>query len=293
MEDLTMADEPLRVRSNSGAFAFACAAGLVIASSMIAVSPSAQDAKDVLRGPSVSEQTAKTLVAHDMMGRLVLIEGRPEEAAFELLAVEEERRELARAAVQQRSVELGLALVEHIDLLKQSADAQKSGDENAARDLAQQLYDTLDPTHARDPMLEVFESLLTGDELVEMRRLLDEYWNAWIDRELVNAQVRDEATRERVQRRLAQRLFQQELQRTYRWSIRPYRERLDLIYSAVEPTDEQRQAIRTIIIDFIRETRLEPTVEQRLDALKKIYLLLDDDRRTRLFELVAASQFNR
>jgi hypothetical protein len=60
------------------------------------------------------------------------------------------------------------------------------------------------------------------------------------------------------------------------------------MYEIVEPTKEQREAIRAIVIEYIRETRLNPTPEQRREAARRIYQILDEEDRVKLFETIFA-----
>ena len=54
--------------------------------------------------------------------------------------------------------------------------------------------------------------------------------------------------------------------------------------STVEPTEEQREAIRSVVIEHIKATRLEASPQQRRDAMHEIYRLLDDDRKQKLYD---------
>jgi hypothetical protein len=125
-----------------------------------------------------------------------------------------------------------------------------------------------------------------------MDRLLDEYWSAWIDwesrGEMDEAETPRERPlrRERTSRRLAFQLFQEEVRAAYELTLRRYRDVLEGIYQAVEPTGEQRRAIRDVVIEHIKATRLKATPHDRRAAMHEVYDLLDDERRAKLFDYI-------
>jgi hypothetical protein len=91
-----------------------------------------------------------------------------------------------------------------------------------------------------------------------------------------------------VQNRLAFDLFQQEFRQAYERTLRPLRTKFDVLVQSVEPTDEQKQAIRAILHEYIRAGRLDPTPELQQEAARRIYQVLDEGRRQRLFEVAFA-----
>lgn len=249
--------------------------------------PGAQPPPDEpLRGPAVSERVARTLVRFNARGEFLRVEGRPDEAALAVLPIDASRRERAQAAVTERGTALGVLLVDHIDLVKEATDAIQAGDRDRAQALSREMYALYVPDGARDPVAAVLKGVLSGEEYAELTRLVDEYWKAWIDWELRSARDRTDAARTRAQEQLAYGLFQEELRLAYERTLRPYQERIETIARAVEPTPEQRAEIRLIIIDYIRQGRLRPTPELRREILRRIYLALDEDRRTKFFDLV-------
>jgi hypothetical protein len=251
-----------------------------------AAAPPGSSASDdgFLRGPAVEDSAVRTLVNINMTGEFIRLPGRPEAAALAMVVIESERLERAREAITARSTALGMLLVDNIDLLRDATDAIKAGDEDAVREIYREMLDRFDPDRARDPLLIAFAEFVSPEELEDMTRLVDEYWEAWIRWELRNSPDRLEALREETEQRLSFSLFQMELGEAYNWSVRPFRERLERLYEITEASPEQRATIRDVVIDFIRETRLEPAPEQRRDATRAIHAVLDEEQRLRLFE---------
>jgi hypothetical protein len=238
----------------------------------------------MLSGPTVPQVVTRTLVRVDFRGQFQRIEGRPEEAALALLPIEPDRHERALGAAAARNQALESLLLDNLDLVRETTDAILSRDVDKAQRLSKEMYARFEPEHPRDPLLASMSEQLTDEQSGELRRILDEYWTAWIDWELRNSKDKSDAARAKVQDRLTFALFQDDLRQAYERTIRPYRERLERITQVADPTPEQREAIRGIVIDYIRETRLKPTPEQRSETAKRIYLALDEDRRIKLFQ---------
>jgi len=238
----------------------------------------------LLSGPQVSAPVARTLVQLDAQGRFVRIEARPEQAALIMLSMDGSQREEARYANEARLTAIGGLLLDNLDLAIESAEAQEAGKGERTGELSRQLYDKFDPEHTRDPLLPALEKLLEPEAQKELHRLVDDYWKAWIDWEVRGSKDKSDEVRKRTQNRLTFGMFQQDLRQAYERTLRPYRARMQAINQIAQPTDEQKQAIRTIMLDFIRETRAQPTPEQNREAARKIYEALDDGRRQKVFE---------
>jgi hypothetical protein len=194
--------------------------------------------------------------------------------------------------VREHEWAVAMLLVDRIDDLRDISDATLAGDRTRATELLGGLWQVHDPKRERSPLLGKLAPVLTADQLSEVSRLIDEYWEAWITAQAqaiddVDGEASEPARRARIdalERRLAFQLFQEEVQRGYELTIRRYREALDGIYAAVEPTDEQRAAIRSLMLVYIKETRLDATPTQRRAVYQAIYQELDAERQRRLFD---------
>jgi len=258
----------------------------VFLGSAIASDPPERPA-DLLRGPDVPEQAQRTLVHEGMRSGFQRVEGRPEAAAVRLLDLPAERFAPIQAAFRDYDMEIAMMLVDRIDDVRVISDAVVAGDREEAQRLMLALWQHHDPKQQRSPLLNRLAPLMAPDELAEVTRLVDEYWAAWIRSEAPAAEM-DEAGRAevaaRTERRLAFLLFQEEVRQGYELTLRRYRDAMDSIYAAVEPTEEQRAALRTIILAHIKSTRLEATQAQRRGAYHEMYSVLDETRRQKLFD---------
>lgn len=244
---------------------------------------------DLLRGPEVPAEARRTLVHEGMRSGFRRVEGRPEAAAVRLLDLAPERSATVQAALRDYDMEIAMMLVDRIDDVRVISDAVVAGDRDEAQRLLLALWREHDPKQARSPLLDRLGPLLTTEELAEVTRLVDNYWAAWIRSELpADAAQADDALRAQLRTRTEQRLafvlFQEEVRQGYELTLRRYRDAMDGIYAAIEPTEEQREAVRTIILTHIKSTRLEATQAQRRAAYHEMYSVLDDARREKLFD---------
>lgn len=246
------------------------------------------DAPKLLEGPVVPESVAHTLIRFDVQGRFQRAEGRPEEAAITLLNLDSETRDAARLAAAGRREALRGFLIDNLDLIIASTDAQDAGDRERVQGYLRQMRDMFDPNRERSPALDAICSVLNEEQAADLRRLVDDYWNALAEWELRNSRDKSEAARQRVFDRVGFDMFQQELRQAYERTLRPLRNKFDAIVQAVEATDDQKQAIRVILHEYIRAGRLDPTPGLQQDAARRIYQVLDEERRQKLFEVAFA-----
>lgn len=248
----------------------------------VAPVPPAKPAEEPpLGGPKVPDDALHTLVHSDMQGRFQKVEGRPEAAALGQMSIDPDRRRKAQEVVDGRAEALRQNLIDNIDLIKESTDATKAGDKATVQKLSRELYERFNaaPTPTRDPLLAPLSAVLSPEECAALKKLVDEYWSAWIDAEQRNA---PKQPREAIQKRLDFEVFQAELSPAYQYTLRPFQQKLERVYQVVDPTPEQRAAIRTAVIAYIKEARLKPSEEQRRQLARAVYAALDEDRRIKL-----------
>jgi hypothetical protein len=254
----------------------------------------------MLAGPSIDGSSVRSIVRHDTSGRLIRVEGRPEEAALLQIRLTPATRDAARAVTVDRALRVGEVLIEHVDTVREATDALTRGEGERARQLTLALRAHVDPEPSRCPLLTPLAAVLSPDEHRELVTIVDEYWDAWILSEATPASDRMEdrmdraapalsaERRARIESRLSESLFQQEVRQAYERTLRPVRDRLERIYELAEPTAEQREAIRDAVVAHVRDTRLRPDQEARQALAERVYAILTEEQRIRL---LAASLF--
>jgi hypothetical protein len=208
-----------------------------------------------------------------------VLDVRPEQAAIDAIPMDPARREQARAVIEERAAAIRRHLVKHIDLVRDATDALRAGDPATAQRVGRDLFDRFDPAHERDPLAKPLAALLTPEEGAQLRRLIDEYWTAWLDAE---SKAAPGVAREEMLNRLISRQFESEVREAYEATLRPFQQKIEAIYAATDPTPEQRAAIRAAMIEYIRDGQLKPTDAQREKLVRTIYGSLDEERRIKL-----------
>ncbi len=232
-----------------------------------------------LAGPAVSDTHSRTLVEHAMTGRLEPIEGRPELAAALLLDLDSDTRESVRALGEARDVAIVSFIINHLDDLRAMTDAQTEGRNEDAQRILRSWWQSHDEGHTRLPLRPALAEILSDDQLEEVTRITAEYVDAW-----VTARKRQNETPDQAAERMSFEIFQREVRRAYDASLRTTRQAMEGIYEAVDPTDEQRETIREIVIEHLKATRLKATPVERRATMRRIYDALDDDRQALLFD---------
>lgn len=242
-------------------------------------------AGDLLRGPAVLDTARPSLVASDMEGRFRRVEGRPEEAALAMLALEPAVREAAKRILDARLEAIREHILDEIDLLRESSDATRAGDRKRAEELQTELFRRFEGSGERAPLLSPLAEALPADAHAELVRMVDEYWRAWIASETAG----NRRTPESVEARFTRQLFQDELTTVHNATLRPLQQKLDRIYELAEVSDAQRAAIRAAVIEHVKRTRLRPSDDARLALARAILGALDEAQRERLFAAVISS----
>ena len=257
---------------------------------LLAFSPLAHaQPADTLRGPQVERDQLDTIVITDMSGNFIPVEERPELVAFARVCDDPEDLARAREMGTSRVFDLAELLVDEIDTVRTITDAIAEGNTTSAQTLLAQLRLRHDPDMLRDPLRAELEPMLEATQRERFDRILDEYWDAWIaantpeSEQDMQGRPRTQAVHQRIENRLNNELFQRDIANAYEYSLRRYRDAMQAMYDAIQPTPEQRAWIRNRVIQHIKDTRLNPTLEQREALMLEIYDMLDEDRQTKLF----------
>ena len=257
---------------------------------LLAFSPLAHaQPADTLRGPQVERDQLDTIVITDMSGNFIPVEERPELVAFARVCDDPEDLARAREMGTSRVFDLAELLVNEIDTVRTITDAIAEGNTTYAQTLLAQLRLRHDPDMLRDPLRAELEPMLEATQRERFDRILDEYWDAWIaantpeSEQDMQGRPRTQAVHQRIENRLNNELFQRDIANAYEYSLRRYRDAMQAMYDAIQPTPEQRAWIRNRVIQHIKDTRLNPTLEQREALMLEIYDMLDEDRQTKLF----------
>ena len=244
---------------------------------------------DTLSGPTVPPAAIDSIAATDMNGNFIPVEGRPELAAFMIVCDNPDDLAKARELGPDHIFDLAELLVDEIETVREVTDAIAAGNAPYAQTLMGSMRLKADPDLQRDPLRADLETMLDEAQKKRFADILDEYWTQWVaantpeDQLNMQGNPRDKSLSKRIENKLNNQLFQQDIASAYEYSLRRYRDAMQAMYDAIEPTDEQRTWIRNRVIEHIEETRLKATNEQREALMLEIYDMLDESRRVKLF----------
>lgn len=264
-------------RSLAFLLALACSAGPVLA----------QDAPpNLLAGPKVDAPA--TIVRYGMDGRLQRVDGRPEVAAAQVLVAARglppEVGERVRAINAARGEAIRTLLVDELDTVREVTDLITAGDEAAAREAMRAMWERFEPGRPHAPLMDALAQAVGPEHAPRLAEMNEAYWQALVQERAGG--MGDAAAADAVRDRLAFELFQYELRAAYDLTLRRYRDLLESVNEGVQPTDEQRAAIREVVLEHIKRTRLAATPQQRRDTMVEIYRVLDESRREKLYAVL-------
>ncbi len=283
----------------------------------------ASDLFAALGGPVVRETLTSTIVQRDAKGAFKRLGNIPEEAAVAALELDPEVRAYCRGVFAERKIALGVLLADHIDEAIAYGDAIDSGEREVVSELITVLRtewesgaygegsqrnggsvwwpQMVGPTQpeaqttrtgwrsgTRTALMSDLSAVLSAGQCLELERMVSEYWEAWVKWELRSKKSPSEGECLRTRDRLERQLFADDLRRASDDLFKPFREKLDKLFLAVEPTNEQRDRIKAAVRTHMVESRLRPRINQRVRLMESLYTALDEDRRARLFGLIAA-----
>lgn len=260
--------------------------------------PALAQPADTLRGPAVPSDAVETIGTTDMNGRFTPVEGRPELAAFIIVCDDPEDLARARELGSAHTFELAEMLIDEIDTVREITDAIASGNGVYAQTLLAGIRKAHDPDLVRDPLSPKLQEMLTPDQRTRFKAIIDDYWHRWvraetpIDQQNMQGEPNNQAVYQRIENKLSNQLFQQDIANAYEYSLRRYRDALQAMYDAIEPTPKQRAWIRDRVITHIKQTRLRATAEQREAVMLEIYTMLDDERKAKLFGYMTRAALN-
>jgi len=270
-----------------------------IATLLLTATLAAAQPADTLRGPAVDQDKLESIGTTDMSGNFIPVEGRPELAAFNLVCDDPDDRAHARELGLNRVFDLAEILVDEIDTVRAITDAISAGNTPLAQTLGAQLRLRHDPDMQRDPLRQPLEDMLDEGQRQRFARILDDYWHAWVSANTpetdlnMRGKPRTRAIYINIENKLNTQLYQRDIARAYEHSLRRYRESMQAIYDAIDPTDEQRAWIRDRVIRHIKDTRLKPTIEEREGVMLEIYHMLDQERQAMLFAYMTRAAIQR
>lgn len=261
-----------------------------------------QSPADPLSGPRVAPAAAgPSIVERDFEGRLRFPEVRPEEAALAKLDLTPEEKGATQGILAERAAMFDALVRENLDLLIKGMSVRESGDVEAMAGVLQEYNTALRPIVARGQLADQLEKALPAPKGEQLQSMMREYWRAVYDD--ANAGAEDTVSPQRnlpghvgprgrhtmhgVLTQEAIRLLGTEVKAAYDRLARQGSQQLEETIKALDLSPEQEGKVRSLVTDYVQESKLNPTPAQQAALFRKVMAELTPDQRAKMMELVA------
>lgn len=248
-----------------------------------------QSAPPPLAGPEVRvrQPDRPTLVRWNYAGRLELLGIPPEEAAIDLLELDEATRERVSAILSERAALLDRVVIESIDLFQQleAADANDDGQSRAA--LLAELAGRLRPLLSRGTLFDELYEALPRDQAVRLAHMVDEYRRAAIEDARRQAMLEHRPFHAfQAQVEMRSKGFLQEIERSFERTTRAGEREFEQLLARLDLSPKGEQTVRTLAARFAEQTKLKPTKAQTLLFLLQVLRELEPADRAKAVRTV-------
>lgn len=245
---------------------------------------------DALRGPKVdASSAAPTLVERDFEGRIKRLDIPPEEAALDLLDLDDATRAETRRILTERAAVLDTIVRDNLALVIEAGNARQAGDRARARELFRELMQKAGPLRERGRLADELKDVMPAEAREAYDRVRTQYWQAVAAEPPRDGEAMGEDLPRGAGGRLGAeglRVVGNEIRRSYERLIAERTARLDEFLNAMSLPPEVETRVRNHIIDDAQKNLGNPSTRQRTELFQKIYRELDAEQREALLEYV-------
>lgn len=253
--------------------------------------PAADAPAPLLTGPAVEPAaSAPTLVRLNYEGRIERVaDAQPEEAALELVDLDDASRARIDARLEERARLIDAAVVEHYQTLLELYTAFGAGDQAEVIRLYLEFISHLQPIFEGGGLPRQLGSEMPQPVRREYARLLTEYYAAVAADILEHPE--DQQGNPPVSRADALRnykigLLMEEVGRSFNRIIEQKVDEFEELLSALRVSPEREGELRAMVERLAPEIGLNPTEAQKREVFMQIMELLEPDERQRLLAYV-------
>lgn len=239
----------------------------------------------MLAGPPVrvSEPDRPTLIVWDYSGRLQRLDVSPEEAAVDLLDLDDATRESVLVIVSERAAVLDRVVIESLDLFQQFEVANSNDNGPAKAALIAELSRRLRPLLTRGMLFDEFYEVLPRDKAPQFAHMVDEYRRAAIE------DARRQAEQEgrpfnalQAGLELRGQAFAQAIERSFARTTQAGEKEFEELLTRLDLSPEGEQIIRARATRFAEQTKLNPTKAQTLVFVLQVLSELEPAERIKV-----------
>lgn len=249
--------------------------------------PAGEMPTPLLTGPAVEPAaSAPTLIRLSYDGRIERIaDVQPEEAALELVDLDDAARARIDARLEDRARLIDAAVVEHYQTLLELYTAFGAGDQVEVIRLYLEFTSHLQPIFEGGGLARQLGSEIPVPTRREYARLLMDYYAAVtkdILENLEDQQGNPPANRAEALRNYKIQLLMEEVGRSFNRIIQQKVDEFEELLSALRVTPEREGELRSMVERLAPEFGLNPTEAQKREVFMQIMELLEPEERQRL-----------
>lgn len=246
---------------------------------------------DVLAGPRIApEAKATSLVESEMTGGIKRLDVPPDEAALELLDLNDETKAACQRILVERAAALDAFVADNLTTLLEASNARQAGDAAEARRLFRELMGRAGPLRARGKLGDELRSVMPPEAAAEHRRLVEEYWRAIVAEAGGAGGGGDMQPRGGAIERESIRAIGEEIRRSYERQAAERQGQLDEFLGAMNLPPERETKIRNILIDDFQKNQGKGDRASRFRTFMRVYRELEGEERQALVEFVRARE---
>jgi len=249
----------------------------------------AEPAPDPLAGPTVKEtKEERSLIRRNFEGRIQRLETLPDEAAVELLSLDEAVKARVRAVLDDYNKTLDRLVTGNLDLLVKFTNTTGRRERF---ELVREAKTAFADLESKGSLKERVAKELPKEQAERYETLVKGYWEVLID-DAVQQTARESKDREKSAGRgeiviregfLA---FGQEVKRSYERQISAKTKELEAFLKKLDLSTEKETKIRNMFVDFEERTKGVSRPEQRRELATRVFRELNkEQQRTMLEEL--------
>lgn len=244
---------------------------------LLAAGALAQDDATLLAGPDVDgDAKATTLVVRGYDGMVKDLDVPVDEAAIDLLDLDEMTIAEIDRIVTERAAILDKVVIDNIGLLVELQSAR--GNQERRREIHRELFDAAAPLLRRGPLRDEIAGVLDDARRTTYLEIIDEYERAMLTQ--ARAEAEDGRFNPRqYHRRQAIAQLGRELKRSYDRQVGSRQEDLESLLVELALDLETEAEIRRMILEYGQRALLNPDEADRSELIRQILAEIPPDKR--------------
>lgn len=239
--------------------------------------------QDPLAGPKVKEtQEERSLIKRNFEGRVQRLEVTPDEAAVELLSLDQDVQKRVRAVLDDYNATLDRLVIGNLELLVKLTNTPGRREKI---ELIREAKEAFKELEAKGKLRERVAKELSKEQAERYESLIKGYWDVLIDDATQQGAKEEKAKapgRGEIAIREALVAFGQEIRRSYDRQIAAKAKELEELLKKLDLPTEKETKIRNMFSEFFEKTKGNARPQQKAEFVQRVLRELDKEQRERV-----------